>query len=201
MADCRFRNIASGNNTVRIDTTYAMINFHFDDPSYAGEYMGGNGNTTFQRVHCNRTGYIPGSCSTMLTWTTTNRTGFQVKCDPGAGVSADPNCTAKNSYYDQSELFNTYAIGAGSFELRGTSSTVGMNIYAPMASIELIGGGNAEPNFMGRIWSNNITINGNTKVRTPVTNPTFCANHRCPPPAKMPLYDMIARSFSHASGF
>ena len=65
----------------------------------------------------------------------------------------------------------------------------------------LIGGGNAEPNFMGRIWTNNILINGNTKVRTPVTNPSFCAIHRCPPPAKIPLYDMIARSFSHASGF
>ena len=201
VADCRFRDIASGNQTLTIDTTYAMINFHFDDPSYTGEYMGGNGNTTFRRVHCNRTGYTLGSCSTVLTWATANRTGFQVKCDPSAGESADPNCTSKNSYYDQSELFNAYTIGMGSFELRGTSSTVGMNIYAPRASVELIGGGNAEPNFMGRVWTNNITINGNTKVRTPVTNPSFCSNHRCPPPAKMPLYDMIARSFSHASGF
>ena len=205
VADCRFRDIASGNHTVRIDTTYAMINFHFDDATYTGEYMGGNGNTTFERVHCSRTGYTPGSCSLVLPWTTTNDTGFnrgfQVKCDPGAGSDSDPNCSTRNNHYDQSELFNAYALGAGSFELRGTASTVGMNIYAPRASVELIGGGNAVPNFMGRVWTDNITINGNTKVRTPVSNPSFCSNHSCPPPAKIPLYDMIARSFSHASGF
>ena len=201
VADCRFRDIASANNTVTIDTTYAMINFHFDDTSYNGEYLGGNGNTTYQRVHCSRSGYTPGNCNTALTWVTASQRGFQVKCDPSAGANADPNCSTKNSYYDQSELFNAYAFGAGSFEMRGTAATVGMNIYAPRATVELIGGGNADPNFMGRIWTNNITINGNTKVRTPVTNPSFCANHGCPPPAKIPLYDMIARSFSHASGF
>ena len=201
VADCRFRDIASGNQTLTIDTTYAMVNFHFDDASYTGEYMGGNGNTTIRRVHCSRTGYTPGSCSTVLTWNTVNRTGFQVKCDPTAGANSDPNCTTRNSAYDQSELFNAYAFGAGSFSLRGSSSTVGMNVYAPQASVELRGGGNAEPNFMGRIWTNDIYINGNSKVRTPVSNPSFCSNHRCPPPAKIPLYDMIARSFSHASGF
>jgi hypothetical protein len=39
VADCRFRDIASGNQTLTIDTTYAMINFHFDDAAYAGEYI------------------------------------------------------------------------------------------------------------------------------------------------------------------
>jgi hypothetical protein len=201
VADCRFRDIASGNQTLTIDTTYAMISFHFDDAAYTGEYMGGNGNTTIRRVHCGRSGYTPGNCSTVLTWTTVNRTGFQVKCDPDAGAKADPNCSTKNSSYDQSELFNAYAFGAGSFTLRGTASTVGMNIYAPRASVELRGGGNADPNFMGRIWTNNIYLNGNSKVRSPLSMPTYCSNHRCPPPAKIPLYDMIARSFSHASGF
>ncbi len=196
VADCRFRDIASGNQTLTIDTSYAMINFHFDDAAYSGEYMGGNGNTTIRRVHCSRSGYVAGSCSDVVTWSE-----FQQKCNPAAGAAADGNCSTRNDAYDHSELFNAYAFGAGSFELRGTASTVGMNIYAPKASVELIGGGNANPNFMGRIWSDDITINGNTKVRTPVTNPSFCANHRCPPPAKVPLYDMIARSFSHASGF
>lgn len=196
VADCRFRDIDSGNQTLTIDTSYAMINFHFDNTTYTGEYMGGNGNTTIRRVHCSRSGYVAGSCSDPVTWSE-----FQQKCNPSAGAAADPNCTTRNESYDHSELFNAYALGAGLFTVRGTASTVGMNIYAPKASVELIGGGNAQPNFMGRLWSNNITINGNTKVRTPVTNPSFCNNHRCPPPAKIPLYDMIARSFSHASGF
>lgn len=39
VADCRFRDITSGNQTLTIDTTYAMINFHFDDAAYAGEYI------------------------------------------------------------------------------------------------------------------------------------------------------------------
>lgn len=201
VADCRFRDISSGNQTLTMDTTYAMINFHFDDAAYTGQYMGGNGNTTIQRVHCSRSGYTPGSCGTVVNWSTVNRTGFQVKCDPAAGANSDPNCPVKNSFYDQSELFNAYAFGAGSFTLRGNASTVGMNIYAPRASVELRGGGNADPNFMGRMWTNNIYINGNSKVRTPQSMPSFCSNHRCPPPAKIPLYDMIARSFSHASGF
>jgi hypothetical protein len=201
VADCRFRNISSGNQTLTVDTTYAMINFHFDDASYTGEYMGGNGNTTIRRVHCNRVGYTPGSCNTVVGWNTVSRMGFQVKCDPGAGENADPNCVSKQPAYDQSELFNAYAFGSGSFNLNGRASTVGLNVYAPQASVELRGGGNANPNFMGRIWANDIYINGNVTVRTPRSLPSFCANHRCPPPAKIPLYDMIARSFSHASGF
>jgi len=196
VADCRFRAITSGNQTLTIDTTYAMINLHFDDAAFTGEYMGGNGNTTIRRVHCGRSGYVPGSCSDVETWS-----DFQTKCNPAAGAAADPNCSTRLDSYDHSELLNAYGLGSGSFKLNGTASTVGINIYAPRASVALIGGGNAEPNFMGRIWTNNILINGNTKVRTPVTNPSFCAIHRCPPPAKIPLYDMIARSFSHASGF
>ncbi|MFM8605021.1 MAG: hypothetical protein ACKOBY_05760 [Cyanobium sp.] len=125
---------------------------------------------------------------------------FQQKCNPAPGSAADPNCTIRNDSYDQSELFNAYTFGAGSFTLRGNAPTVGMNIYAPRASVELRGGGHADPNFMGQMWANNIYINGNSNVRTPRSRPSFCANHRCPPPAKIPLYDMIARSFSHASG-
>jgi hypothetical protein len=196
VADCRFRDIASGNQTITVDTTYAMVNFHFDNTAYTGQYMGGNGNTTIQRVHCSRGSWSAGGCTQVVTWTE-----FQRKCDPAAGSAADPNCASRNDAYHHSELFNAYADGAGSFTLRGTAATVGVNVYAPRASVELRGGGSANPNFMGRMWVNDIYINGNSKVRTPRTLPSFCAIHRCPPPAKIPLYDMIARSFSHASGF
>jgi hypothetical protein len=196
VADCRFRDIASGNQTLTIDTTWAMVNFHFDDASFTGEYMGGNGNTTIRRVHCSRDSWSFGGCNQEVTWAE-----FQRKCNPAAGAAADPNCTTRDDPYHHSELFNAYGHGPGSFDLKGTSATVGMNIYAPQASVTLRGGGNADPNFMGRMWVNNLTINGDTTVRTPRSMPSFCANHRCPPPAKIPLYDMIARSFSHASGF
>jgi hypothetical protein len=196
VADCRFRAIASGNDTLTVDTSYAMVNLHFDDASFTGQYMGGNGNTTIRRVHCSRAGWSAAGCNQVVTWAE-----YQRKCNPAAGSLADPNCTTRNDAYHHSELFNAYGHGPGSFDIKGTSATVGLNVYAPRASITMRGGGNANPNFMGRMWANNLTLVGNTTVRTPRSRPSFCANHRCPPPAKIPLYDMIARSFSHASGF
>ena len=195
VADCRFRNIASGNDTLTVDTSYAMVNLHFDDAAYSGQVMGGGGNTTIRRVHCSRASWSAAGCNQDVTWAE-----YQRKCNPAAAL-ADPNCTSGNDAYHHSELFNAYGHGPGSFDLKGTSATVGLNVYAPRASITMRGGGNANPNFMGRMWANNLTLVGNTKVRTPRSRPSFCANHRCPPPAKIPLYDMIARSFSHASGF
>lgn len=194
VADCRFSSINAGNNVVVIDTSYAMINFHFDDADVVGDYMGGNGNTVYQRVHCARSGWTP-SCSDLVTWA-----DFQIKCD--TGVNSDPNCSAgKNSNYDHSELFNAFSGYGGGFNLNGSNSTVGLNVYAPFASVTLKGGGNADPNFMGRIWTDTIALNGNVKLRVPISQPSFCKNTPCPPPSKVPLFDVVARSFSHASGF
>ncbi|MCP9804638.1 hypothetical protein KBY75_13800 [Cyanobium sp. T1G-Tous] len=194
VVDCRFSQIASGNDDVFIDTSYAMINFHFDDLAVTGEYMGGGGNTSYKRVHCSRASWTA-ACDDLVTWA-----DFQIKCDIVSG--SDPNCaTGKNSNYDHSELFNAFTLGAGKFFLNGTSSTVGMNVYAPFATVELKGGGRADPNFMGRIWTNTIALNGNVKLRVPNSQPSFCSNTICPPPSRVPLFDLVARSFSHASGF
>lgn len=194
VVDCRFSRITSGNNNVFIDTSYAMINFHFDDLTVTGEYMGGGGNTSYNRVHCSRAAWTA-ACNDLVTWT-----DFQIKCDTISG--SDPNCaTGKNSNYDHSELFNAFTLGEGKFFLNGNSSTVGMNVYAPSAEVGLKGGGNANPNFMGRIWTDEISLNGNVKLRVPNSQPSFCSNTICPPPSTVPLFDLVARSFSHASGF
>lgn len=194
VVDCRFSRITSSNNDVFIDTSYAMINFHFDDLAFTGEYMGGRGNTSYKRVHCSRATWTA-ACNDLVTWT-----DFQIKCDTISG--ADPNCvTGKNSKYDHSELFNAFTLGEGKFFLNGNSSTVGMNVYAPFATVELKGGGKADPNFMGRIWTDSIALNGNVKLRVPNSQPSFCSNAICPPPSRVPLFDLVARSFSHASGF
>lgn len=194
VADCRFSSINAGNNTVTIDTSYAMINFHFDNSGFTGDYMGGNGNTVYQRVHCARSSWTP-ACNDPVTWA-----DFQIKCDTALG--SDPNCSGgRNSSYDQSELFNAFTLGKGTFSLNGTSSTVGINVYAPFASVILKGGGNADPNFMGRIWTDKITLNGNVKLRVPNSQPSFCNTTSCPPSRNVPLFDVVARSFSHASGF
>ena len=199
VADCFFKRINSGNDEIRIDTTYAMINFYFDE-DYDGVYMGGQtGNTQFKRVHCTwmPTTSAPSNCTTVLTWA-----NFQLKCDAASGSDGRcDNANITNPNFDRSQLFNAYTLGDGEFKIQGTSSTVGMNIYAPFADVTLIGGGNADPNFMGRIWTNNIYLNGNVKVRVPRSMPSFCGGLSCPPPGKVYLYDMVGRSYSHASGF
>lgn len=199
VADCYFRSIATGNTTLKIDTTYAMINFYFD-PDYDGFYMGGQtGNTQFLRVQCDwePSSVVDDGCDEVLDWD-----DFQLKCDAASGSDGrcdDANITNPN--FDRSQLFNVFTLGDGKFNIKGTSSTVGMNIYAPFADVTLIGGGNADPNFMGRIWTNNIYLNGNVKVRVPRSMPSFCGGLSCPPPGKVYLYDMVGRSYSHASGF
>jgi hypothetical protein len=67
--------------------------------------------------------------------------------------------------------------------------------------VDLRGGGNNDPNFMGRIWANDITLIGNVKLRVPQSQPSFCSSLTCPPTGIIPLFDVVARSFSHASGF
>lgn len=206
VVDCKFSRISAGNREIIIDTSYAMINFHFVDNAVTGDYMGGGGNTAFKRVHCARpaslSSWSPTACNTVVPWirSSTTVTDFQTKCDPAA-PNRDPNCLEKNSNYDHSELWNAFTFGGGSFSLNGTSQSVGVNVYAPFATVELKGGGNADPNFMGRIWADNIALNGNVKLRVPNSQPSFCSTSICPPPSKVPLFDVVARSFSHASGF
>ena len=193
VADCRFSRISASADVI-IDTSYAMVNFHFDDTSWTGEYMVGTGNTKYKRVQCARSSWTS-SCNTDVTWTL-----FQVKCDPSAS-SKDPNCTAKNSKYDASELWNVYSNGAGSFVFNGGSGVAGPSVYAPRASITLKGGGN--PNvvdFMGRFWGDSINVSGGPSIRVPLSQAAFCVTG-CPGGASVPLYDVVARSFSHASGF
>jgi hypothetical protein len=76
-----------------------------------------------------------------------------------------------------------------------------MNFYAPKADIQLNGGGNADPNFMGRIWSDGIDMRGNIKIRTLSSLPSFCSGGTCPTGGGVPFFDFMARSFTHSSGF
>lgn len=212
VANCRLRRMDSGNDTIYVDTSLAKINIFFDQPGFSdsSEYMGGGGNTTFKRVHCDSlVAYSSTSrCQNEVEWEIDGdaRPSFQRKCDHTiTDINLrDPKCSAfANSKYDMSELLNIFADGEGDFDLNGGSSTVGFNLYAPFADVELRGGGNAQSNFMGRIWADDIYINGSVSIRTPMSLPSFCdpAKDNCPPPNYISLFDFVARSFSHASGF
>ena len=205
--NCRLQSISIGNNTtVFIDTTSAKINLFFDNPSPPVNYIN-QGNGGLMRVDCRLSSGLSsavstaydssgGRCTRAIPWSLSagdSRLSFQSVCVVG-GVSC-PN-------YDASELLNVYATGNGKFILNGTTSAVGMNFYAPKADIRLNGGGSANPNFMGRIWGDYLDMDGNIKIRTMSSLPSFCATNTCPQgTGGVPFFDFMARSFTHSSGF
>jgi hypothetical protein len=207
VADCYFRSIDLDGNDLTVDTTHGKINFHFYDKSSGnvginGEYIESNGNDRIIRVHCSRTnaGIAPGNCSDPIKWNTGNL-NFQ---------SEDPD---GNHYYDVSELFNIFVDGVGLVRLNGSAAAVGLNLIAPFASVELIGGGSAcsknspEPNFMGRLWVNNLRVVGDTCIRVDNSLPAFCraaglgGTESCGEGKGLPIFDVAVRSYTQSSGF
>ncbi|MCP9926334.1 hypothetical protein [Cyanobium sp. CH-040] len=206
--NCRLQSFNLGGNDVIIDTSNARINFFFDNPGFTGTYMNVTGNSDFRRVHCSWGSTPAFPCTYEVPWVDASQgRDFQALCDStGAspcGLVDSSGTPNKLDYYDISELLNIYANGSGTFDLRGQSAIVGFNLYAPRASIILRGGGNAEPNFMGRLWVNSLTFSGggnSLAIRIPASAPSFL------PPGStifntIDYYDFVARSFTQASGF
>lgn len=207
VADCYFRSIDLDGNDLTVDTTHGKINFHFYDKSSGNlgvndEYIDGNGNDRIIRVHCDRANasIAPGNCTDPIKWNT-GSLNFQ---------SEDPD---GNHYYDVSELFNIFVDGVGLVRLNGSAAAVGLNLVAPFASVELIGGGSAcsknspEPNFMGRLWVNNLRVVGDTCIRVDNSLPAFCraaglgGTESCGEGKGLPIFDVAVRSYTQSSGF
>ncbi|MCP9886736.1 hypothetical protein KBY96_02130 [Cyanobium sp. ATX 6A2] len=186
--NCQVQNIVLSNpgSTLRFDTTAAQINMLMYNTAYTGLYLGGAGSREISRVHC-RTDLsaVPSgtaSCGTTVTWDIFKEDCTLTGCE---GIE-----------YDVRRLLNVYANGTGSFDLNGTAAGVAFNLYAPFASVELRGGGGAVPNFMGRLWVDELYINGNAKIFTFSSGADGDG-----PGGGIPLVDFIARSFTQASGF
>jgi hypothetical protein len=182
--------VGISNNNFTVDTSHAKINIHIINVSSGLQFH--DSNTTFNRVHCPRS-TPAGSCAANSSWV-----DYQIKCNPTAGNS-DPNCTSAMQAYDRSELLNLFTLDEGIFRLAGSSSIQGYNLYAPKATIDVRG--NSE--IWGRLWINEVDLRGNVTLRVPDTQPSFCnqVGVSCPPLRGLPLFDVVARSFSHASGF
>ncbi len=172
---CRINTIDSKNNNLIIDTSNGIINLYFNNSATSG------------------TKYLDLGG---------NGTIQQVYCSSGQTGTAACGTTAPFSAVDRLNFFTT---GAGSFDIGGTSAAVAMNLYAPFASVNMNGGGSANPNFQGRIWTNNLVIKGNVKLQVPNSLPTFCNSATpgvgCPPAASSPDIDWVARSVSQSSAF
>lgn len=206
--NCRLRNIDTANQEIIIDTSKARINLFFDDPNYADEYMGGGGNTEFRRVHCRAEGngtynvvYDEDTrCDDTLAWNSDVTVDFLDECvvnGQACGLQDAAGQPYRLDYFNVSELLNIYATGSGSFDLNGTRATVGFNLYAPRASVRLNGGGNADPNFMGRLWVDDLDLRGGVVLRIPNGSPSGFNDDL----AFLQLWDFIARSFTQSSGF
>lgn len=172
---CRVTSISTSNNNLIVDTSNGIINLYFDDPAAT---------TATNYISLGGNGslqhqYCPGGQSLLAA------------CQTGASVL-------------NADRLNFHSDGVGNFDIRGTGSTLAMNLYAPKASSRLNGGGAADPNFSGRMWVNEFTRNGNIKMQVNNTSPAFCAilGNTCPSATLgTPAIDWKARSVSQSSSF
>ena len=169
---CRFSSINAGNGQISIDTSNSPIFIYFDTPTAP--------RSSGQYMDYNGNGLVR-----------------HVTCSPG--VSNIPcNTTA---LLPQIERLNLYAYGTGAFRMNGSSATITVNIFAPKASFEILGGGNAEYNFIGRLWLDTIRVTGSTDLQVSESSPgQFCPDEICPP-GSTPEVDWVARSVTYSSAF
>jgi hypothetical protein len=170
--DCLFTSLNVGSRELSIDSSNTSFNFHFASGG-SPDYMASSGSGSYVLSNCGPAS-TPGQCTSPISLA---------------------------NFLAQPDGFNAFTLGSGTFDIRGGSSIAGMNIYAPNATVILRGGGNASPNFMGRIWTNSIDLRGNISIRTLTSSPAFCAITGNCPESGIGLFDVVVRSFSHASGF
>lgn len=128
--------------------------------------------------------------------TAANRTGTFLELCSDRSYNCSPTGGQPEEFAVRN-LLNFYTQGSGNFSIKGNSSGLGFNIYAPNATVRMNGGGNAD-NFMGQVWTNDLIINGNISMRT------FSGGGGGSAPGTLsgiPLIDFVARSSTQSSGF
>lgn len=181
---CKVNSLNSTNTNTIIDSSRGTINLYFDNPgtpplsSYQYALVGGNG--SFSHVSCS-TPSDSTACTTNATIASADRLNiFAVEGSP----QGEP----------------------GTFDFRGTSAALAMNVYAPNSTVIWRGGGNQNPNFIGRLWANNLDIRGSIAMQVPVSSPTICRDASgntvaCNVQSGQPFVDFVARSVSYSSSF
>ena len=173
---CRVNTIDSKNKELIIDSSNGIVNLYFDNTSATS-------GTKYLDLGGN------GSIK-------------QVYCAGGQTGTTACGTAAPFSAVDR---LNVFATGPGSFDIGGTTAAVAMNLFVPNATVNMNGGGSANPNFQGRVWTNNLVVKGNVKFQVPNSLPTFCNSATpgvgCPPSASSPDIDWVARSVSQSSAF
>ncbi len=176
---CKFTQIDSTNNNFIVDTSNGKINLFFDNPQ--------------------------GTPTTSHDYTLVggNGTFNHVSCSAG---QADAGRCSSNATITEIERWNLVAEEPGTFEFRGTSAALAMNLYAPLSDVIWRGGGNSNPNYIGRIWTNGLTLSGSISMQVPLSSPEFCdpitnVNSICNVTGGQPFIDFVARSVSYSSSF
>ncbi len=174
---CNLTTIDATNQDLVIDTSNGIINLYFDNPNATPS----TANWTYIDVGG-------------------NGTLKQVYCSGGQSDSSSCATTASIAQIDR---LNVLAEEKGTFDVRGTGSALAMNIYAPWAAVIWRGGGSADPNYIGRIWTNDLDIRGGIAMQVVLSLPGLCSQSgvSCPPAAGTAVVDWAARSVSHSSSF
>lgn len=176
---CKFTQIDSTNRDFIVDTSNGKINLFFD-----------NSQTTPTTSHD-------------YTLVGGNGTFNQVFCSAG---QADAGRCSSNATITESERLNLVAEEPGTFEFKGSSAALAMNLYAPLSDAIWRGGGNSNPNYIGRIWSNGLDMRGSISMQVPLSAPEFCdpitnPTSICNVTGGQPFIDFVARSVSYSSSF
>lgn len=176
---CNFTQINSTNRNFTIDTSNGIINIFFDNPQ------------------------SPPTTSHNYTLVGGNGTFSQVSCPGG---QADAGRCSTNATISQANRLNFVAAEPGAFDFRGSTAALAMNLYAPFSDVVWRGGGNSNPNFIGRLWTNGLDIRGSISMQVPISAPTFCdpitnPNSLCNVTGGQPFIDFVARSVSYSSSF
>jgi hypothetical protein len=166
---CRLTTIDSNGDTVFIDSSNGKINLYFDDPN--------------------------ATASTRYSDLSGNGAIAHVRCP---SITTTTACVTQAQFADVENL-NIFISGSGTFQLKGTSSALAINIFNLNGLTDMNGGGNANPNFIGRIWTKSMSVNGSVSMVVPDSKPEqFCPTRNCPAAG---YTDWVARSITHSSNF
>jgi hypothetical protein len=172
---CRLTSIDSKNTITTFDSSNGAINLFFDSTVP---------NSKFSYLD------LGGNAAIAHVFCTSPTTSSA--CQSPAGIT-------------ESDKFNIYVSGIGTLDIKGSSAALATNIFNLNGSTNWAGGGSASPNFLGRIWTNGLSVNGGSLIiKVPESRPTqFCPQiNECPiGTGESPDVDWVARSITQSSNF
>lgn len=176
----------SGKKNIYFDTSNGRLNLFYPDTTVSSSFQ-----------------YIDFQSSNSSIY---NNFSTSASCQSAAGTTGSIACINSPSGVlpaQGGENLNFFVPqgGQGTFSFSGNTSGT-FNIYAPSATVSMNGTGSNPAKFQGRIWTNNLSINGKPPIQVPNSAPT--GNWFTVPSSLAGAnanVDWIARSVTYVSAF